>query len=312
MAKNIQFIFNPSELGAGTRGASLGPEAIRAAARTQQKSIFKDYKVVSVPNQNELLDSPTPYKFAKYIDGLLSVFENLAVEIHSCSTRGVFPIIVSGDHSAAAGTLKALQKENPNKRIGVVWIDAHADIHSPYTTPSGNIHGMPIAAALGLNHEHLAKNQVDQSTLTLWNQLKSAAFNPQDLIYIGVRDTEKEEDKIISDLELKNYSVEELRQKGLQECLTEMTTKLGSCDLIYVSFDVDSIDPIETSYGTGTPVANGLLFAEAMHILNYFAQHPNLCAIEIVEVNPCLDDEKNKMAEHALALIENLITHRPN
>lgn len=308
MSKNIQFIFNPSELGAGTRGASLGPEAIRAAARAKGSQLFSQFKVQKVADHNDLLDFPTAFRFAKYIDGLSTVFASLSDITQSCIAEAALPILISGDHSAAAGTLASLKNAYPNKRIGVIWIDAHADIHSPYTTPSGNIHGMPIAAALGLDHLHLAKNELDAQTIAYWSALKSKAFLPQDLVYIGVRDTEPEEDAIIEELQLRNYSVAELRQKGIAACLAEINSKLAVCDLLYVSFDVDSIDPTETSFGTGTPVPNGILFSEANQILTHFAQDQRLCALEIVEVNPCLDDEKNKMAEHALQLIENIIS----
>lgn len=310
MSKNIQFIFNSSELGAGTRGASLGPEAIRAAARAKGSRLFSQFKVQKVANHNDLLDLPTTFRNAKYIDGLSAVFESLSEEIQVSIASDSLPIVLSGDHSSAAGTLAALQKAFPGKRIGVLWIDAHADIHSPYTTPSGNIHGMPIAAALGLDHLHLAKNELDETTAAYWNTLKSNAFLAQDLVYIGVRDTEAEEDTILKELNLRNYTVNELRQKGLAICLQEISDKLIDCDLIYVSFDVDSMDPNETSYGTGTPVANGLLFSEAKAILGFFAKDPRLCALEIVEVNPCLDDQQNKMAEQALELIENIIAQR--
>jgi arginase len=308
MPRNLQFIFNPSELGAGTRGASLGPEAIRAAARTKGSTLFADYPVQIVDQYNDLLDHKSPFVFAKNIDGLRSVFDSLEEKIQNCTAHKAMPLLISGDHSAAAGTLAALHKLYGQQRIGVIWIDAHADIHSPYTTPSGNIHGMPIAAALGLDHLHLAKNKPDSATVGHWNDLKSHAFLPQDLVYIGVRDTESEEELMMKELQLKNYTVAELRQKGLSVCLAEMSSQLKACDLIYVSFDVDSIDPLETSYGTGTPVANGISFAEANTLLQFFAQDPRLCALEIVEVNPCLDDEKNKMAERTLDLIENIIT----
>ena len=220
-----------------------------------------------------------------------------------------FPLLISGDHSAAAGTLASLKQQFPTQRIGVVWIDAHADIHSPYTTPSGNIHGMPIAAALGLDHLHLAKNELDAATIAHWNSLKSNAFLAQDLVYIGVRDTEPQEDAIMAELGLKNYTVAELRSTGLNACVAAISAQLQNCDRIYISFDIDSIDPIETSYGTGTPVPNGITISEARQLITYFAQDPKTIAIEIVEVNPCLDDHKNKMAETALDLIENIIKH---
>lgn len=309
MPKKIQFIFNPSELGAGTRGASLGPEAIRAAARSKGSTLFSQYPVQIVDQQNDLLDQPSAYRFAKYIDGLATVFASLDDKMQQCIADHSFPLLIAGDHSAAAGTLAALKSAHPEKRLGVVWVDAHADIHSPYTTPSGNIHGMPIAAALGLDHLHLAKNDPDADTIAYWEKLKSKAFLAQDLVYIGVRDTEAQEDAVMAELALTNVTVAELRSKGLAVCLANISKQLQDCDLIYVSFDVDSIDPTDTSYGTGTPVPNGLSFEEARQILHYFAQDPKLCALEIVEVNPCLDNQKNKMAEAALDLIENFIQH---
>ena len=223
---------------------------------------------------------------------------------------GLLPILLGGDHSLSMGSVSGMARyaAELGRPLYVLWLDAHSDFNAPETSPSGNIHGMPIAAALGLDHLHLAKNELDAATTAYWNNLKSTAFLPQDLIYIGVRDTEAEEDAIMAELQLKNYTVAELRQKGLNNCLAEMHTQLAACDLIYVSFDVDSIDPIETSYGTGTPVPNGISFTEAQALLNHFAADPKLCALEIVEVNPCLDDEKNKMAERTLDLIENIIT----
>jgi len=309
MSKNIHFIFNPSELGAGTRGASLGPEAIRAAARTKGSTLFSEHPIQVVDQHNELLDRTSPFPFAKNIDGLSQVFASLEKNITSCLKADSFPLLISGDHSAAAGTLASLKQQFPTQRIGVVWIDAHADIHSPYTTPSGNIHGMPIAAALGLDHLHLAKNELDAATIARWNSLKSNAFLAQDLVYIGVRDTEPQEDAIMAELGLKNYTVAELRSTGLNACVAAISAQLQNCDRIYISFDIDSIDPIETSYGTGTPVPNGITISEARQLITYFAQDPKTIAIEIVEVNPCLDDHKNKMAETALDLIENIIKH---
>jgi arginase len=307
MSKPIQFIFNPSEIGAGTRGASLGPEAIRAAARLKGSSLFAQFPIRHIAQHNDLLDHLSPYRFAKNIDGLQKVFSSLKTEIAAVLNEAAIPLILAGDHSSAAGTLAALKSQDPQKRIGVIWIDAHADIHSPYTTPSGNIHGMPIAAAMSLDHQDLAKNQLDPQTIQMWNGLKSNAVLPQDLIYIGVRDTEAEEDAVMKALGLRNYTVAELRQRGLVVCLEEIRKQLAACDAIYVSFDVDSIDPTETSYGTGTPVPNGLSFQEADTVLQFFAQDAKLIALEVVEVNPCLDDQKNKMAEQTLALIENII-----
>lgn len=307
MNRQLQFIFNPSELGAGTRGASLGPEAIRAAARTQNSTLFSEFPVFTIPNRNDLLDRPTNFPFAKRIDGVLQIFEGVKQQVKEAIDSGMFPLIIAGDHSSAGGTMAGLKLAYPGKRLGVLWIDAHADIHSPYTTPSGNIHGMPIATALGVDQSDLQKNSLDLTTMQYWNQLKSHSLKPSDLIYIGVRDVEEEEIHAMKELNLRNYTVKELRDRGLQICIEEIKKKMQACDIVYVSFDVDSMDPSETSYGTGTPVPEGISFEEAKSILTSMANLNNLACMEIVEVNPCLDNEKNRMAEKSFDLINALV-----
>ena len=307
MNRQLQFIFNPSELGAGTRGASLGPEAIRAAAREQNSTLFSEYPVYTLPNRNDLLDRPTNFPYAKRIDGVLQIFEGIKIQVKEAIDSGMFPLIIAGDHSSAGGTMAGLKLAYPGKRLGVLWIDAHADIHSPYTTPSGNIHGMPIATALGVDQSDLQKNNLDLTTMQYWNQLKSHSLKPADLIYIGVRDVEEEEIHAMKQLNLRNYTVKELRDRGLQTCIDEISEKLQICDIVYVSFDVDSMDPSETSYGTGTPVPMGISFDEAKSILTSMSKLNNLACMELVEVNPCLDNEKNKMAERSFELINALV-----
>jgi arginase len=307
MNRQLQFIFNPSELGAGTRGASLGPEAIRAAARAQNSTLFSEYPVYTLPNRNDLLDRPTNFPYAKRIDGVLQIFEGIKTQVKEAIDSGMFPLIIAGDHSSAGGTMAGLKLAYPGKRLGVLWIDAHADLHSPYTTPSGNIHGMPIATALGVDQSDLQKNNLDLTTMQYWNQLKSHSLKPADLIYIGVRDVEEEEIHAMKQLNLRNYTVKELRDRGLQLCIDEISEKLQACDIVYVSFDVDSMDPSETSYGTGTPVPMGISFDEAKTILTSMSKLSNLACMELVEVNPCLDNEKNKMAERSFELINSLV-----
>jgi arginase len=307
MNRQLQFIFNPSELGAGTRGASLGPEAIRAAARAQNSTLFSEYPVYTLPNRNDLLDRPTNFPYAKRIDGVLQIFEGIKTQVKEAIDSGMFPLIIAGDHSSAGGTMAGLKLAYPGKRLGVLWIDAHADLHSPYTTPSGNIHGMPIATALGVDQSDLQKNNLDLTTMQYWNQLKSHSLKPADLIYIGVRDVEEEEIHAMKQLNLRNYTVKELRNRGLQTCIDEISEKLQACDIVYVSFDVDSMDPSETSYGTGTPVPMGISFDEAKSILTSMSKLNNLACMELVEVNPCLDNEKNKMAERSFELINSLV-----
>lgn len=307
MSNKLRFIFNPSELGAGTRGASLGPEAILSAARAKTSKLFKDREIRIIQDQNHLLDKQNEGSFAKNIDGIISVFHSVENEINDALSAKDFPIIIAGDHSSAGATISSISRFYPNKKLGVLWIDAHADLHTPYSTPSGNMHGMPLATALGFDNLACKRNEVDGVTVEKWNKLKSNSLQPENLIYIAVRDTEKEEDFLINQFNIKNYSVEDVRQLGMDNLINELNKKFSEVDYLYVSFDVDSMDPELTSHGTGTPVPNGLSPEEANQILLGACKNDKLVALEIVEINPCLDEKKNKMAETALVIIESIV-----
>lgn len=309
MSKNVVFLINKSEITAGTRGASLGPDAIITAARKKGSYLFGENEVQKIQNVNVFLDKPTQFPFAKRIDGLLSVYNELNTKVSSILINNSFPIVLAADHGSAGGTIAGVKSAFPNKRLGVVWIDAHADIHTPYTTPSGNMHGMPLATALNVDNLECKTNDVDAETILFWNQLKHVGnstpkVNPEDIIYIAVRDTESQENAIMDRLQIKNCLVSEVRSKGASEMVQIINEKLKDCDIIYVSFDVDSMDPDLTSHGTGTPVDNGLTPEEAKVMLIGLAQNPKTICIEVVEVNPCLDEKENTMAEVTLDIVE--------
>lgn len=312
MAKEIAFIINNSEITAGTRGASLGPAALMQVARTKNETTFGLIPQKNVVDLNHLLDIPTKYPFAKRIDGLKQIYDSCSSHIIDTFQEGKFPLVLAGDHGSAGGTIAGIRKAYPEKRLGVIWIDAHGDLHSPYTTPSGNMHGMPLSTALALDNKACKRNEVDQETASLWDELKNLheimpKISPDDLVFIGVRDTEKEEDYILENLGIRNYTVEEVRSKSCTTILSEINEKLNDCDLIYVSFDVDSMDPELTSHGTGTPVPNGLTPQEATELLVHLAQNPKTCCMEIVEINPCLDEKTNKMAEVTYEILKSLL-----
>jgi len=307
MTSNIQLILNISEIGAGTRGASLGPQAIISAARKKESDFFDIYKPYVLPIFNELLDKPTAFPFAKRIDGMVNVYENIKSEIESTLVKNKFPLVIAADHCSAGATIAGIKNAYPDKRIGVIWVDAHADLHTPYTTPSGNLHGMPLATALGIDNLECKRNEVDLETVSMWNKLKSNSIQAEDLVFIAVRDTEKEENYLIDRLGIKNFSVDEVRSIGISSVVNQIKDKLANCSIIYVSFDVDSMDPDLTSHGTGTPVPNGLAPAEATEILKGCLSFPQTIAFELVEVNPCLDEKQNKMAEVAFEIIEDIM-----
>lgn len=312
MQKEINFIINTSEITAGTRGASLGPLAIITAARKIGSSIFGDNKVTFLEDKNHLLDHPTNYRFAKRIDGLLDVYNNVSNAVFDSVNCNKFPIVLAADHGSAGGTIAGIRKSFPNKKLGVIWIDAHGDLHSPYTTPSGNIHGMPLSTALNEDNIPCQSNDVDAETISMWNQLKelhgiAPKITPENLVFIAVRDTEHQEDALMERLNIKNFKVEEVNDLGAKQVAVKTLEKLNDCDIIYISFDVDSMDPDITSYGTGTPVKNGLLPSQVAEIFNELIESQKVVCIEFVEVNPCLDEKINVMAETAFELLQPIV-----
>lgn len=312
MGKDIVFLINKSEITAGTRGASLGPGAVMTAARKNNKTFFGDYPIEEVKEMNHLLDRPTQHQFAKRIDGLEVVFESLNEKVSLILKQNKFPLVIAGDHGSAGGTIAGIKTAYPNKRLGVVWIDAHADMHTPFTTPSGNVHGMPLSTALNEDNLECKSNDVPNETIEIWNRLKQLGevqpkLLPQDLVFIAVRDTEDQENEMMERLNIKNYKVQEVNEKGVTKVLSEINEKLADCDMIYISFDVDSMDPAHTSHGTGTPVDNGLTPEQADEILIHFAANTKTVCIEFVEVNPCLDEKINTMAEVTAELVEKVV-----
>jgi arginase len=313
MSKNIVFVINKSEITAGTRGASLGPEAIKTAARKKGSAIFQNAQFENIEDKNFLLDSNTNYPFGKRIDGLLSVYNQLNLKIDSVLKQESFPLILAADHGSAGGTISGIKTAYPEKKLGVIWIDAHADIHTPFTTPSGNMHGMPLATSLNIDNKDCQINDVDEETVTYWEKLKNIGginpkINPEDLIYIAVRDTEEQENFIVNKLGIQNISVDFINQFGSNATIEKALEHLKHCDVIYVSFDVDSMDPDLTSLGTGTPVPNGISPEIAKELLVGFTESPKTVCLEIVEVNPCLDEKGNTMAEVTLDILEAVIT----
>jgi arginase len=312
MQRRIEFIINKSEIVAGTRGASLGPEAIITAGRKKGSNLFASHPLRWIQDQNYRLDQPVKYPNAKKIEGLLEVFKLVSSEVKSVYQLNGFPIVLAGDHGSAGGTIAGVKSAFPDKRLGVIWIDAHGDLHTPFTTPSGNMHGMPLSTVLAIDNLKHKRNEVQPDVIGFWNDLKNigvpgAKIKPEDLVFIGVRDTEEEEDALIKELNITNHKVEDVRASGTAAIIERTLVQLKDCDLIYVSFDVDVMDPQETSHGTGTPVENGITIQEAQELLRGFAASDKIAAIEFVEVNPCLDEKVNRMAEIAFDFVDDVV-----
>ena len=305
--KNVKLIEVPSEIGAGTRGASLGVDAIKIAAMDFMSNFFVHFPSEKVPTENQLLFEPIQSPYAKRIHGVVNMYEHISKAVKDTLKNNFFPVVISGDHSNAGGTIAGLKAAKPNSRLGVIWIDAHADLHTPYTTPSGNMHGMPLATAIGEDNLESKVHDIDDKTKKQWDKLKSMGniqpkVNPEDVVFIGLRDFEKEEKNLIDKYGMKVITTSELRRKGAENVVRAALRFLTECTDIYVSFDVDCLDSA-ISRGTGTPVSNGLKEREAEDLVSKFMHSRKICCFEITEVNPTLDKE-NLMAEIAFNILQ--------
>ena len=305
--KNIKLIEVPSEIGAGTRGASLGIEAIKIAALDFMSNFFIHFPSEKIQTENKLLYEPIESPYAKRIKGVAAVYERVCKAVADSMKNNFFPLVLSGDHSTAGATIAGIKTAKPKSRLGVIWIDAHADLHTPYTTPSGNMHGMPLAATINEDNKECAVHELDDETTRYWNQLKTLGkiapkVLPEDIVLISLRDFEKEEKYLIEKYGMKVISTKEVRTKGPENIVRAVQRYLSDCTDIYISFDVDSLDS-SISKGTGTPVNNGLREREAEDLVSKFMMMRKVCCFEITEVNPTLDKE-NLMAEIAFNILQ--------
>ena len=305
--KQIRLLEVKSEVGAGTRGASLGIDAVKIAALDFRSDFFKTHRSINIPDDNAALFGMIESRYAKRIRSVLKMYERVAAAVRDTLKDGKFPIIISGDHSTSGGSIAGVKMAYPDSRLGVIWIDAHADLHSPYTSPSGNMHGMPLATALAEDNIENKVNTLDYETIELWERLKNVGdITPKveyrDLLFMTMRDFEEQEGYLIKQHRVKNYTTAEIRKTGVTKVCREALKYLAQCDKIYITFDVDSLDPT-VSRGTGTPVKGGLNEREAADIILEFVQNEKVCCLEFTEINPTLDSE-NVMAETVFEILQ--------
>jgi len=220
--KKIKIIEIKSEIGAGTRGASLGIDAIKIAAYKKGSHFFNQFPCVEIPTENHLLFEfePSPlYQYAKNINGVVRMYEKISEMVMDMLAKNFFPLILAGDHSNAGGTIAGIKMAYPDKTLGLIWIDAHSDIHSPYTTPSGNMNGMPLAAALNEDNLACLVNKPHERTIKLWNRLKETGdiapkLNYNMIVFVAVREFEKPEQYLMEKHHIKRHTTNAVRQKG--------------------------------------------------------------------------------------------------
>lgn len=290
----------------------MGPDAMRIAAYKVSKEFFELHPTQRLRDFNEWLYKPIVHEWAKRIEGVSKVYDAIIPELRSIVTRDDrFLVILAAAHGTAGASIKAIKSAYPEKRLGVVWIDAHGDLHSPYTTPSGNMHGMPLAIAMQKdNYEH-RRRDLPPETVDRWEKLKrigydAPAIDPRDLLLVAARDLEVQERYLVDELGIRNFPVRRFREEGSHVIAREALEALQDCDHIYVTFDVDSLDT-SISVGTGTPVPGGLIASEAKGLLRELVRNPRVQYLEVVEINPTLDDKGNVMAEVSFEILRDVV-----
>lgn len=286
----IRVIGVPMDLGAGRRGVDMGPSAIRAAnlhARIKELGYkVQDAGNVFTPEPEER--KPKDPKL-KYVDEVLSACKELADRVDKAVKEDASPLVLGGDHSIAIGTLAGLARNS--RRRGLLWFDAHADFNTTETTPSGNIHGMPVSAILGLGHPRLAGFDSPGPKLDARN-----------VVYVGLRSVDKEEAEILTDSRVTYYTMRDIDQMGMAKVMEEAIQKATKgVDELHLSFDMDVVDP-RWAPGTGTTVEGGLTFREAHLAMEMLSDCGLLSSLEFVEVNPLLDTG-NVTGQFAVGLI---------
>lgn len=289
----IRLVEVPSELAGAKLGASGGIEALKWYSDEKKDGYFSKYPLIKIQDENHASFKGTVFEHARYIDHVSLVLERVANSIEALRKENFFPIVMAGDHSTAAGTLAGLTRAHKNERIGVVWIDAHADMHTPYTSPSGNMHGMPLAVAMGVDNLECKINELSEQESRYWTKLKeltSVHVKPQDIVFCALRDFEEAEAYFLEKNGIKNYTTEMVTYEGVKNVVQAMMEDLKECEHIYISFDVDSIDPLYLP-GTGTPSEYGLSFEQALHLNMELIKNKRVCCWEMAEINPFLDKQ---------------------
>lgn len=291
---NVSIIGVALDLGAGTPGVSLGPSAIRYAGITEKlTNIGYNVKDEGDIVANKPLSPLTDGIKLRYLDEITRVNTELCNRVSSVMSEGRFPLVLGGDHSIAIGTIAGVLQHKKN--LGVIWFDAHGDINTEETSPSGNIHGMPVAVSLGYGHERLTSIGG-----------KDTKLEAKNLVFIGSRDLDQGERKVLKELGITVFTMHEVDRYGMTEVIERAIKIAGeNTDGIHVSFDVDSLDPIYVE-GTGTRVPGGLTYRESNLALEMIALSGKLVSAEFVEVNPIID-VKNQTAKTAVSLMGSLL-----
>ena len=286
----------PMDLGQGRRGVDMGPSAIRYA-RMEAAIEELGHSVTDLGNARvpipELVESD---ESVRHLDAVRTVCEEVAGRTREVVSEELFPVFLGGDHSISIGTVSGVAGASGG-RTGVIWLDAHADFNTPATSPSGNIHGMPLATLTGNGPPSLV--EIGGA---------GASVRPEDVVLIGLRSVDLEERNLLHAAGARAYTMKEIDAYGVARVVRQAMKDLSHVDRVHLSFDLDVLDP-EIAPGVGTPVRGGLTYREAHLVMELINEAGVVTSLDVVEVNPILD-VRNGTAALAVELVESLLGRR--
>jgi arginase len=280
----VTIVGAPLDLGQERRGVDMGPSAIRYAGLEERLASFG---CTVVDRGNLATTEPEALavgdESARFLSEILEACAGLASLVEDVVEEGGLPLVLGGDHSIAVGTLAGLRRA-AGAPGGAIWIDAHGDLNTPATSPSGNVHGMPLAAALGLAGAAFAHPA-----------LELPAVDPRRVVLLGVRSLDPAERTLIRETGIRAITMTEIDRIGIERAVQEAIDRVAGASFVHVSLDLDALDP-EIAPGVGTPVKGGLTYREAHLACEDLAESGLVGSLELVEVNPILDRENGSAA----------------
>jgi arginase len=287
----------PMDLGQDRRGVDMGPSAIRYA-RIEACLEELGHKVTDLGNAGvPIPETVVAGAEVKHLAAVKSVCEEVSERAAAIVSEGMFPIFLGGDHSIAIGTVSGIARSASGERTGVIWVDAHADFNTPATSPSGNIHGMPLATLTGRGHPDLVEIGSP-----------GASVRTEDVVTIGLRSVDVEEKRLLREAGVRVYTMKDIDAYGAARVVRSAIKGLTDVDRVHLSLDLDAVDP-EVAPGVGTPVRGGLTYREAHLLMELVNEAGIISSLDVVEVNPILD-VKNGTATIAVELVESLMGRR--
>jgi arginase len=297
-SREVAVIGATMDLGAGRRGVDMGPSAIRYAGLDHQLGEKLGVQVTDAGNVHSPVVETTSEgdESARYLDQILDLCGRLATVVAEVAQRGALPLVLGGDHSCALGSLLGMAQARGGPG-GVVWVDAHGDLNTPETSPTGNVHGMVLAAALGLAGDAFRREG--------W---RVPAVEHGKLALVGVRSLDDGERELLRTIDAKVFTMSEIDRKGVEPCMREALAHASGAAFLHLSLDMDVVDP-DYAPGVGTPVRGGLSYREAHLAMETVAETAHIDSMDVVEVNPILDRE-NATGQLAVELVASALGAR--